>query len=319
MEIRNAIESDIPQIVSLLKLSLGESLMPKSEAYWRWKHIDNPFGPSPVLLAEEDGQIIGVRAFMRWEWTDGKKIYKAIRAVDTATHPDHQGKGIFKMLTLKLVEDCKNDGDDFIFNTPNTQSRPGYLKMGWLDAGRLPVRLFFAKPLWGLASRLIGQKKQIFAPLSKRLENINISRLLKDHKFTNQNHLNTNYTNTYLQWRYANVPVVSYETIYMENDLDIELLVFRIKKSGPALELRITDYLSNRQFISPAMLKAVRKQANKFGATHLTFSGTIDKISAGFRVEKGPIVTVRDLQFIHFNRLSGFQYWQPSIGDLELF
>jgi N-acetylglutamate synthase-like GNAT family acetyltransferase len=50
MEIRPAHENDIPAIVELLKLSLGESLMPKSEAFWRWKHIDNPFGKSPVIL-----------------------------------------------------------------------------------------------------------------------------------------------------------------------------------------------------------------------------------------------------------------------------
>src|SRR5688500_17576198 len=98
MEIRRAVEADIPEIVSLLKLSLGESLMPKSERYWRWKHIENPFGVSPVLLAIEAGTIIGVRAFMRWAWSRGETRLEAVRAVDTATHPDFQGRGIFRKL-----------------------------------------------------------------------------------------------------------------------------------------------------------------------------------------------------------------------------
>src|SRR5688572_13844447 len=100
MQIREATELDIPIIVDLLKLSLGESLMPKSEAYWRWKHVENPFGASPVLLCFEDDMLIGVRAFMRWQWFHNGKIQTAVRAVDTATHPAHQGKGIFKKLTL---------------------------------------------------------------------------------------------------------------------------------------------------------------------------------------------------------------------------
>ena len=93
MIIRKATESDIPEIIDLLKRSLGESLIPKSEPLWRWKHLENPFGPSPCLLAEENGKLIGVRAFLRWDYVENQQIYHAYRAVDTATHPDHQGKG----------------------------------------------------------------------------------------------------------------------------------------------------------------------------------------------------------------------------------
>ena len=127
MEVREATEEDIPAIVNLLKQSLGESLMPKSEKYWRWKHLENPFGKSPVLLCWEGKTLIGVRAFLRWEWALQGKVIRAVRAVDTATHPDYQGKGIFKKLTLSLVDTCTKAGDKFVFNTPNKQSKPGYL------------------------------------------------------------------------------------------------------------------------------------------------------------------------------------------------
>jgi hypothetical protein len=40
-------------MIGLLKKSLGEGLIPKSEALWNWKHEQNPFGASFVLLAEE--------------------------------------------------------------------------------------------------------------------------------------------------------------------------------------------------------------------------------------------------------------------------
>jgi len=130
MEIREAKETDISEIVKVLKASLGEDQLELSEKVWHYKHIDNPFGKSIVLIAVENEKIIGVRAFMRWEWKYASNKYSALRAVDTATHPQHQGKGIFKKLTLKAVELAKSNNDNFIFNTPNEQSRPGYLKMG---------------------------------------------------------------------------------------------------------------------------------------------------------------------------------------------
>src|SRR5690606_11778858 len=103
MEVRHATPDDIPAIVDLLKLSLGEQLMPKSEEFWRWKHLQNPFGESPVLLAFDQDTLTGVRAFMHWRWSTNTNTYSAVRAVDTATHPEYQGRGIFRTLTQKLV------------------------------------------------------------------------------------------------------------------------------------------------------------------------------------------------------------------------
>ena len=141
MQIREADHSDIPEILGVLKASLGETSSKKTEEVWRFKHIENPFGESLVLVAEEDNKIIGVRAFMRWEWQRGEEVYSAFRAVDTATHPGHQGKGVFKKLTLKALEIGGKRGDHFVFNTPNSQSKPGYLKMGWNEVGVTAQRL----------------------------------------------------------------------------------------------------------------------------------------------------------------------------------
>src|SRR5690242_1982453 len=68
MQIRPATPQDKPAMIGLLKKSLGEGMIPKSEALWDWKHEQNPFGASFVLLAEENGVLIGLRAFMQWQW-----------------------------------------------------------------------------------------------------------------------------------------------------------------------------------------------------------------------------------------------------------
>ena len=77
-----------------------------------------------MLVAEADGRIVGLRAFMRWEFAAGDRRFRAVRAVDTATHPDYQGQGIFSRLTLEAL-DALRDQADFVFNTPNEKSLPG--------------------------------------------------------------------------------------------------------------------------------------------------------------------------------------------------
>ena len=40
---------------------------------------------------------------------------------------------------MTAVEEMTAEGVDFVFNTPNDNSRPGYLRMGWSTVGRLPL------------------------------------------------------------------------------------------------------------------------------------------------------------------------------------
>lgn len=139
-EIREATPADRPAIMSMLSASLGwDAGDERFAAMYAWKHDANVFGPSPTWVAVHDGQVVGVRAFMRWEFERGGEPLRVCRAVDTATHPEHRGAGLFRALTLHGIDHLRADGVAFIFNTPNAQSRPGYLKMGWRDVGRVPV------------------------------------------------------------------------------------------------------------------------------------------------------------------------------------
>ena len=51
----------------------GDARRWSNAAVWRWKHVDNPFGRSLVLLARDDatGEITGLRAFMAWQYLVG--------------------------------------------------------------------------------------------------------------------------------------------------------------------------------------------------------------------------------------------------------
>jgi hypothetical protein len=109
----------------------------RGKAWFEWKHIRNPFGKSVGYIAEEDGVMLGVRLFMRWQIRCNDTVLKALRPVDTVTRPEARGRGIFTALTRRAIEDYRAQYD-LIFNTPNHNSLPGYLKMGWT----LPAQQF---------------------------------------------------------------------------------------------------------------------------------------------------------------------------------
>ena len=67
------------------------------------------------------------------------RVVRAVRAVDTATHPGLPGPGHLHPAHAARARRAAPTTSSFVFNTPNDQSRPGYLKMGWQVVGRLPT------------------------------------------------------------------------------------------------------------------------------------------------------------------------------------
>lgn len=311
MNIRKATDHDIGSILEVLKASLGEVSSKKTESVWRYKHIGNPFGRSLVLIAEEDSNIVGVRAFMRWQWHWQGKTYNSFRAVDTATHPDHQGKGIFKKLTLKALEIGKEEGNNFVFNTPNDQSKPGYLKMGWKEVSKLKIQLF--------PTGLIGYTAPKNEKYPKVISDGDQTPLFE--KFSiNKNKLTTLPNRDFLAWRYEKNPLQDYLVISNQNFY----LAAYVKDHKKFTEFRVSELIYDVR--NKAVLKEVKANVKKYSRLYNTnfislspkiSLGRFIKISGGF----GPVLTLKPLvlkdeeieSFLKINN------WDYSLGDLELF
>ena len=310
MQIREANDFDIHGILEVLKASLGEISSKKTESVWRYKHIDNPFGKSLVLIAEEQGEIIGVRAFMRWQWQKGEQVYSALRAVDTATHPQHQGKGIFKKLTLKALEIAKDRNDHFVFNTPNQQSKPGYLKMGWKEIDKLKIQL---RPLNFLKMGNKNIDYNAYGNPKDCEELLNFS----FEKNKNSNHIFTPKQIDYLIWRYVNNPMQSYNVIFNPNFF-IAAYIKRRKKFN---EFRISEIIVRDKDIEKAK-STILKMAKESGAGFLSISPLSEvKFKFGLSGKFGPVLTEKNINLGEKaqQELLDLSQWNYSLGDLELF
>ena len=313
MIVRVAKTEDIPAIVALLKDSLGESLLKKTTSIWDFKHVQNPFGASYVLVAEENNQLIGVRAFMSWKWQLGDSIWQAYRAVDTATHPEHQGKGIFKKLTLQALADVGKKNDCFIFNTPNEKSRPGYLKMGWEALGKIKIALV---PV--LLYRFIHLfSKRADALVSLNEEQIEAICFKHNLEIQAKKELFTPKTEAYLHWRYATNPMQPY-TFLTGKDWYLAMYVKKHKRFN---ELRIAEVIGgNTSKAKKEIQQEVVNYATKQGCLLLS---TTEKslFSFAFYGAFGPILTCKDLTLnnVILQQSKQSRGWHYAMGDLELF
>lgn len=338
LRIREAGEGDTEQILDLLRASLGEGAIPRAREYWEWKHRSNPFGTSPALVAEAEGRVVGLRVFMRWTWErDGRRI-PAVRAVDTATHPDWQGRGIFTRLTLSLVERLTEDGVAFVFNTPNRFSRPGYLKMGWSSVGRMTMWVHPRRPLRALV-RLAkptaeegdtipaesSPSKKSGRSVAALLEEPELDDLL-DSRVAGDSRLSTPRTTTYLRWRYLEIPGFDYEAAWSLNDDAAAVVVYRHRRRGSLLELRFCEVLvgpgSKSRRCAARLIRSVVRESDADYAVAMVPAGTLARraiASSGFlpAPRLGPILTVRPLS--DTTRRLDASAWSLSIGDLELF
>lgn len=102
-----------------------------SEPFFRWKHLDNPLGPSILVWASFQGRVIGFRALWRMELRYGEREIKAYQPCDTAVVSPFRGAGVFSEMTRMGRDAAVQLGGEWLFNFPTNMSLGGYLKLGW--------------------------------------------------------------------------------------------------------------------------------------------------------------------------------------------
>jgi hypothetical protein len=270
IECRAAVADDRSDVLALLQATMEWPDTDAYAAFFDWKHATNAFGPSPMWVATCGRRIVGLRVFLRWEFEHGARCLRAVRAVDTATHPDFQGRGIFTRLTLAALDGLALDGVDFVFNTPNDKSGPGYLKMGWREVGRLPVRIRPRTPAvlarvarTRVPAERFGQPVDIGVPPAEALrDTAAIERLLA--RSAPSAKVRTRRSVEFLRWRYAGLPELGYRALLAGSTVDDGVVFFRVRRRGDALEAGINDVLvpNGDARVARDLQRAVLRQTN---------------------------------------------------------
>jgi GNAT superfamily N-acetyltransferase len=164
-QVRTYRADDGPRAIALLQAAFGHwpgrrvAAHARPEEFFRWKHERNPHGPSYIVLAESDGRLAAMRAYMPWPLLveDGRRV-SAVHTVDLATDPDFRGKGISSQLSRDAIE-LLSQTRSFAFGLPNDMSTSQSLRVGWQPVGRRPVWVRVRRPL-----RVVHRARSLKSP-----------------------------------------------------------------------------------------------------------------------------------------------------------
>jgi GNAT superfamily N-acetyltransferase len=339
--IRDYAADDEARVLALLRDSLGTGrAFERSTAFWRWKHVQNAFGHSLLLLAA-NGDLYGLRAFMRWRFRTGAGTLAAVRAVDTATNPNYRRLGVFSKLTNAAIDRARGTGVDLIFNTPNQYSLPGYLKLGWTLVGRPRLLVRLLRPFRIVASLARRRSEEGEThPETRASSHHGVERLLEHREALGQllrendahfgDRIRTDRSEPFIGWRYASSPELPYGAAWVGARPDRAAIIYRPNHRRGLREIMVVDLLVGREGVRAARdaVQGLIRSVDAADADYLVASARPGSTHwralrrAGFlsvpRI--GPNLTVRPLSAAAEGQLpTQLDRWELSLGDLEVF
>jgi GNAT superfamily N-acetyltransferase len=324
LTIREATDDDLTAVLELLQASLGWVPDDEYARFFAWKHHQSPFGRSPAWVAIDSAagdRIVGFRTFLRWQFRRGHDVVETVRAVDTATHPDYQGRGIFSLLTRHALDALRDAGVAFVFNTPNDRSRPGYLKMGWQLVDKLPVA---ATPRsLGSLVRLARARTPADKWSAPTDGGVPLADVLADDgaigdlldAAPSDSRLRTRRTADYLAWRYG-FPALRYRAMVGPEGPAAGVVVFRLRRRGAAVEAAICETLvpDDDRRRAQQLVRAVLRETRADHAVQIASAAPARGLLPV--PGQGPTLVWRD---VNDTAMPEAHQWDLVLGDIELF
>lgn len=234
--IRDYNQGDESKIVDLFSEVFKKEL---SLYEWEWKYKRNTQQKTIVCVDEEEQAIVGHVALIPTiaKWFDIEVMFGA--RTDTMVSPQHQGKGIYKKLNLRLLNEAKIHEVDFLYGFPAAKAKE--LLIRYIEAEEITYvpRLMLIQSLSNLIAMKLPHRMKwaakLLKVLDKKTEKLEIPssyRIEKLSEFNDEfdclwekakdieNILNKRDSN-YLNWRYVNHPTKEYDLfgLYKEKEL----------------------------------------------------------------------------------------------------
>jgi GNAT superfamily N-acetyltransferase len=269
--VRECQSRDEQRVIELLEATFGrwpaeiESMT--SFEFFHWKHRGAPSGRSLLYLAELEGELAGVVAYMPWRFVADGKPCKAMRGVDFAVASGLRRRGIGIAMRTAAAESFSDA--DFIWANPNTPALGGGLKVGRRSSGRIPNFMRFSGRARQTAKRLRGKGE--LTPARLAVEAPSAATVLNDDEHVSavlarasapHGCLATVRDIEYLRWRYGQLE--EYRAVRTTaGSSRAGLAIFRMRRRGALWVADICELLlePGEHALARRLLRDVRNSA----------------------------------------------------------
>jgi hypothetical protein len=317
---------DEPAVLELLAGAFGdwpgEQLDGTRSEYFRWKHLESPFGRSLMVVVELDGSIVGFYAYMPWLLCARGRTVGTLRAVDLAIDRRHRMLGI--SLALRSAMEFSPEVE-FVWGNPNRASARGGRRLGRPEVDGLRS---FVRPSSRLPRTMLAQLARAREPdrraapgatsaaaaLADRtlLERLRVPIELHGERLATLKH------DDYLRWRYGRWS--SYRAVRLDAPGEAGLAIFRPRRHGRFALADVCELLLERRDAGLAR-ELLRRAAESVQADFVLCN--LRSLRSATAIGSFPYRTRETLMALVLSeRLpldpSAPDSWALSRGDLEL-
>lgn len=339
--------SNLDELINLSKsyYSTGDII---DKSYLKWQYLNNPAG-TPFLFTSKEistNTLAGQYLVLPMEYQImGEKISGSL-SLNTLTHPDHQGKGLFTKMAGATYMDCAENNNFFTIGFPNPLSYPGFVrKLDFAHLGDIPLLIKPLKPIKIFLSYFKKEKEKhggeiAFKQFSK---NENIKELdFNDAKDQNKyiafwNSIKVNYpissnkTFEFLKWRYNDHPTKTYKVFYSQVDEKMKgIIIMRAEHVwgfdvGIIMDLMLID-LADKTLLKFASKSFDKMKLDFIAALHSEIGeyktlkkNNFFKIPQKLLPQKIHFIVRKNIEFDDSIKIEKLENWKLTFGDYDIF
>ena len=293
----------------------------RADDYDRWRFFGTPWGDSPAVIAVDGAICAGLYIVWPTMLELGGEPIPGAQSMDTMTHPDYRGRGLFVELAERTFALAADRGFEVVYGFPNSASYPGFIRrlnfdhVGDVPSWSYPLgRRGFMRTLGRGPSELQATDAEDVRPLiDEWVSERDVVRIRKDE--------------TWFDWRYGPSSHERYEWLATRSGDAAALVGERDETWGGHGEgfVRIHELVGRTPEALEALLRELGAKARADGKRALQILAWDERLqapltSAGFRRDAAYPLIVRKLVARRLPaNVHHFPAWRVVGGDMDSF
>lgn len=281
-EIKRFSSKHIKLVEDLYKAVLIRS--ERSKVYDKMRFLKTLDGTCEGVIAIHEGKCAAFYCVWPMYFSNGYEKILGAQSIDTMTHPDHQGRGLFTKLAKECYINCQKRGFDFLIGVANENSLHGFVKrLNWSQYNVVDV---FVRPIKGSNLPLIKSilfnlgnsvlpkgSRNNYSIISERPETEKLATFLNETK--NDGNWHVHHDIKWYDYRYQEAGRFEYawHCIYEKDKLKgFVIYGIPLQKSPTGLTpIHIVDIVGDKKFIQ-SLLRSVITKVIKYNANYLSIT-----------------------------------------------